>query len=760
MLNFEIIFNTFPIMSTRIKKTIRFFWITFFIGLISVFLLFSAVEAGWLGELPTFEDLENPKTAVATEIISSDGEVIGKFYIQNRTYTKYEELSPNLVKALIATEDVRFKDHSGIDLRGVIRAIAFLGGRGGASTISQQLALNLFSERAKGKVQRIAQKFKEWNIAIKLEKNYTKQEIVAMYLNTVDFGRNVFGIKSAANYYFGKTPDKLNVQESAVLVGLLKGPSLYNPVPKKNRTKKALIRRNTVLNQMAKYEYLKQNICDSIKKLPIELDLNRENHTQGLATYFREYLKQEMKIWANDESTLKPDGSKYNIYKDGLKIYTTIDSKMQYHAEKAMELHMKDLQKTFFKHWKNHRDEPWNYKEKHPVIEKAKKRSNRYKRLKRAKKTEKEIEKIFKTPTEMRLFTWKGFVDTMLSPLDSIKYANHFLHAGFLSMAVGTGEVKAWVGGINMEFNQYDHVTGIRQVGSTFKPFLYTKAIDNGIEPCTKIPNQKVVIKLENGQEWSPENSDAKYGGYHTLFSGLAGSVNVVAAYLMKQVGPQAVIDLTKRMGVEQEIEPYPSIALGTFDISVYEMVGAYGTFPNKGIWAKPIVVTRIEDRKGNVLPLTQNFQPKTREAFDETTAYTMVKLMQGVTNGGTATRMRRPQYGGIKGEWAGKTGTTQGNSDGWFICYNQELVNGCWVGADSRHVAFRSTALGQGANMALPVVTYYLRRIYDDKRLDYEEKKTFEKPKKPLRVEIDCTKFTKEAIQEKDTTTAADIFN
>ena len=742
------------------RRVFKWIWILVVLSILTTVLLFLGISAEWFGKLPTFEDLENPKTSVATEVISSDGKILGKYYLQNRSYTKYEELSPNLVKALLSTEDVRFKSHSGIDLRGLIRAIAYLGSEGGASTITQQLAKNLFDTRQKldekataqkafellPKGETVLAKLKEWLIAVRLEKSYTKKEIMAMYLNTVDFGRNSFGIKSASRYYFNKTVDSLAVQEAAVLVGLLKAPTRYNPVPKANRDKNgtALLRRNTVLEQMERYEYLTQIDCDSIKAIPIELDISKETHTEGLATYFRQYLKSELRIWADENP--KADGSLYNIYKDGLRIYTTIDSRMQSLAENAMKKHMSELQAVFFKHWEKYHKEPWNYPKKTTTLDIAIKRSEWYRSYKKSKMTETDWETRLNEKREIRIFTWeRGMKDTLLSILDSIKHANKLLHTGMMSMETGTGHIKAWVGGIDIRANQYDHVnkTAKRQVGSTFKPFVYTKAIDNGIQPCERIPNQKIVIEFDD-KEWSPENSDGKYGGYYNLFDGLANSVNVIVANLIKRVNPQPVVDLAKRMGVTSQIEAYPSIALGTFDISVYEMVSAYGTFANHGQWVKPIMVTRIEDQRGNVLPMSSNFRPDVREAFDEATAYTMVKLLQGVIDRGTGKRLRRAKYGGIKGSstFGGKTGTTQDNSDGWFMCFNPDLVTGCWVGADSRAVSFRSTALGQGANMALPMIGLYLRSVFDHDSLGYDELKRFTKPKVPLRVVIDCDDY------------------
>lgn len=697
------------------RKYILGFWVLFASGLLFAVLFFYAISAGVFGELPTFEDLENPKSSLATEVISSDGVILGKYYIQNRSFTKYDELSPYLIQALIATEDARFQRHSGIDVRGLMRAIVFMGSKGGASTITQQLALNLFSgQRATSKPERIMQKFKEWVISIQLESRYTKPEILAMYLNTVDFGYNSFGIKSASRTYFNKDVKNLQVQEAAVLIGILKGITLYSPVRNPERS---LNRRNTVINQMVKYGYLEEEKADSIKQLPIKLDLRPQSHSAGLATYFREYLRMELNKWI--EANRKPDGSKYNLYKDGLKVYTTLDSRMQLHAEEAVKVHMKDLQQTFFNHWKGR--EPWG--EHVEILKMGMKRSDRYRSLRADGYSEAEIEEIFNSPVETRLFSWNGWIDTLISPMDSIRYAKKFLHTGFMAMEPQSGQIKAWVGGIDIDFAQYDHVntSAKRQAGSTFKPLVYTLAIDNGFDPCAKIPNQPVTF--EQFQNWTPKNYDGKNGGSLNMFQGLAASINNIVAYLMKQVGPESVIELSRNMGISSDMEPFPSLCLGAFDMSVYEMVGAYATYANKGVWTQPIFMTRIEDKNGNVLA---EFFPETREALGEETAYAMVKLLQGVVDKGTARRLRF-RYN-LTNEIGGKTGTTQNNSDGWFIGITPELAAGCWVGADDRAVRFRTTALGGGANSALPIWGEFFKRIYADKSLQLKPQ-NFESP-------------------------------
>lgn len=710
------------------RRYLLLFWSVVIGGSLLFSLFMYGISRNWLGELPTFEDLENPKSALATEIISSDDVVIGKYYLQNRSFTKYEELSPNLIQALIATEDVRFHEHSGIDLRGLTRAVFFLGKKGGASTLTQQLAKNLFTgEAARSTGARILQKFKEWVIAIRLEQQYTKEEILAMYLNTVEFGYNSFGIKSAARTYFNKDTRDLNVQESAILVGILKGVTMYSPVRNPDRS---LARRNTVIGQMEKYHYLSPEDADSIRALPIELDLRPQSHSAGLATYFREYLRQELQTWCNNNR--KADGSKYNIYKDGLRVYTTIDSRMQAYAEQATKQHMQSLQKTFDEHWKGR--DPWG---KHTeILEYGKKRSDRYRALKAEGASNEEIEAYFNTPMDIRLFSWNGWKDTVMTLMDSIAYAKKFLHAGFMAMEPHSGHIKAWVGGIDIDFSQYDHVnpSAKRQAGSTFKPLVYTLAIDNGFDPCLKIPNQPVTF--EQFQNWTPKNYDGKNGGSLTMFEGLAGSINNIVAYLMKQVGPESVIELSRNMGITSPMDPFPSLCLGAFDMSVYEMVGAYATYVNKGVWTQPIFMTRIEDKNGNVLA---EFVPETKEALSEETAFVMTKLLQGVIDKGTGRRLRF-RYG-FKNDIGGKTGTTQNNSDGWFIGITPELVAGAWVGADDRAVHFRTTALGGGANSALPIWGEFFKSVYADKTLNIKPT-AFQAPSTPITINMQCSGY------------------
>lgn len=720
--------------SGKFSNYVKYFWLLFFTPFVLLAIVLLFASKGWIGEEPpSFYELENPKSALASEIISNDQEVLGKYYIQNRTNVHYYELSPNLVNALKATEDVRFEEHSGVDIRGLLRVIFRAGTAGGGSTITQQLAKNLFHERPDSKLERVIQKLQEWIIAVQLERRYTKEEILAMYLNTVEFSSNAFGIKSAARTYFNKTPDALNVQEAAVLIGMLQAPTKFNPV---RNPINSLNRRNVVLGQMKKYDLITAEAFDSLKALPIVLDFQQDDHNFGLATYFREVLRKEMLAWCKEHIN-NATGKPYNIYTDGLKIYTTVDSRMQRYAEEAMKEHMTELQRKFNEHWKG--KEPWaDHKE---LITEGMKRSDRYIAMKAAGATQKEIDAAFKEKTEMELFSWKGVIDTVLSPLDSIKYYKKMLQCGFMAVEPKTGHVKAWVGGNDYRFFKYDHVKeGKRQVGSTFKPFLYTLAMQEGYSPCYQVPNVRVYFDLETGETWSPENSDAKYGGMLTLKEGLAESVNTVSAYLMKQFGPQAMVEICRKMGVTSPIDAVPAMCLGTPDVSVYEMTGAYATFANKGVWTEPQYITRIEDKNGNVL---QEFIPRKVESISEETAYLMTNLMQGVVQYGTGARLRG-QYK-LTAPIAGKTGTTQNQSDGWFIGITPDLAAGCWVGAEDRAVHFRTVELGQGARMAMPIWALFMQRVYADKTITISTG-DFEKPSGPLSVELDCSKYRQES--------------
>ena len=711
------------------RKTIILIWFVVLSPFIVVFTLVSFASFEFFGPLPTFDQLENPKNNLATEIISVDSVVIGRYFFENRTSAAQEEIPANFINALIAAEDIRFREHSGVDARALLRAVYGVvygkGQSGGASTITQQLATMLFTKDPASGIDRVKQKLKEWVISAKLERRYTKDEILLMYLNRYDWVNNAVGIKSASRVYFNKSPINLNIQESAMLVGMLKNSALYNPNRRLELTEK---RRNVVLSQMKKYSFISDTLYDSLVKQPIILDFKKASHNEGLAPYFREYLRDKMKSWCSTK--IKSDGSRYNLYTDGLKIYTTIDSRLQKFAEEAVTTHLSALQEDFYNHWEGYTNAPFP-KDFEPeqidaIIDQAMKRSVRYKRLKSQGKKTDEIRKIFDQNTAMQLFSWNGKIDTILSPRDSLVYSKFFLHSGLMSMEPSTGFVKAYVGGINYENFQYDHVTaGKRQVGSTFKPFLYSLAIQEGYSPCYQVPNVPVVFdkykwKLE--KDWSPKNSgDEELEGLTlTLKYGLANSINSVTAYIMKQFGPHAVVDLARKLGIKSKILAVPSLCLGTFDLSVYEMVGAYSTFSNKGVWVEPIFVTKIEDKNGVVL---ERFIPKSNEAMSEKTADVMVRLLQGVVDGvysptankrsGTGVRLKY-RYG-FKNEIGGKTGTTQNQSDGWFMGITPNLVTGVWTGCEDRSVHFRDITNGQGANMALPIFAEYMQRVYAD---------------------------------------------
>ncbi|NNF19598.1 MAG: penicillin-binding protein, partial [Flavobacteriaceae bacterium] len=633
------------------RTFVKWFWLLFAAGIFSIVLIFMLASWGAFGEMPTFERLENPQTNLATEIISVDGQTLGKFYLDdNRTPVGYDDLPENLVEALIATEDARYYSHSGIDAWGTLRAIVFLGTRGGASTISQQLSKLLFTKRASGDVlSRAVQKVKEWVIATRLERQYTKSEIIAMYMNIYDFNYNADGIRSAARIYFGKEPKDLKTEESAVLVGMLKNSSLYNPI---RREELVLNRRNTVLAQMAKYDYITTEAKDSLQALEMNINFSPESHREGLATYFRMYLQGFMNRWIaeNPKPALEGERDKWNLYLDGLKIYTTIDSRMQNHAEQAVSEHMKRLQAEFFVQNTPARNPttPFLDLEKPEIdniIERAMKNSSRWRGMKAAGKSEKEIRASFEKETEMTVFDWNAETkekDTIMTPLDSIRYYKSFLRTSMMSMEPQTGHVKAWVGGVNYKHFQYDNVIqGARQAGSTFKPFIYAAAIDQlRLSPCDSLPDTRYCIeagKHGNIEAWCPKNSDGKYSGnMYSLKKALANSVNTVTAQLIDRVGPKPVVSIVKNIGLTREILPVPSIALGTTDFNVYEMVGAYGTFANQGVYVKPVMVTRIEDKNGTVL---YEYVPETKDVLSKDVAYAMVKLMEGVTEGGSGTR-------------------------------------------------------------------------------------------------------------------------
>ena len=737
------------------RKLTRLFWWLVISPIAALFIIIVCCALGLFGYMPDTKDLANPKSNLASVIYSSDMKVLGKYYAENRTPVKYKDLDTNLVAALIATEDARFYDHSGVDARGLLRVVGktIIGGdqsAGGGSTLSQQLAKMLFPrERDQNFFEIAVQKIKEWIIATRLEKQYTKEEIITMYLNKFDFLNNAVGIKSATQIYFNTTPDSLSIEQAAMLVGMAKNPAMFNPAStKKSKRDTTEHRRNVVMKQMVKYGFLSQNEYDSLKKIPIKLTFQPEDHNKGLGPYFREYLRDVfLKDWVKKNP--KPDGSLYDVYRDGLKIYTTLDSRMQKYAEEAVIEHMKELQEAFFKDCKRKKNAPfaWNVNKEEiaRIMSTAMKRSERYRVLNKAGVQAADIEKSFNTPTEMRIFTWKGEKDTIMTPMDSIRYYKSFLQTGFMSMDPQTGYVKAWVGGIDHVHFKYDHVkVGRRQVGSTFKPFVYALAIQEDYSPCYLVPDVPVTIETEAGTTWTPANSDGKYSGKElTLKRALAGSVNSVTAYLMKQFGPHAVVDIAHRMGVTSTMEPVPAICLGTPEISVFEMVGANSTFANKGTWIEPVFVSRIEDKNGKVLA---DFMPRTEEVMSEDKAYIMLQLMKGVVESGTGQRLRYKFK--LTTPIAGKTGTTQNNSDGWFMGITPDLVSGVWVGAEDRSVHFNSTAEGQGANMALPIWAKYMQKVYADKNLKIS-KGDFAKPSKEIDVELDCKKYELELNED-----------
>ncbi len=755
------------------SKYVRGFWITFLAGVLSAIFLFLLASWGAFGEMPDHTVLENPRTNLASEIISSDNQTLAKIYFEdNRTPIGFDELPKHLVDALIATEDVRHHDHAGIDAIGTLRAFAYLGKKGGASTISQQLARQLFiGVRDKNSTTNaILQKAQEWVIATRLERQYTKEEIIAMYFNIYDFGNNADGIRSAARIYFGKEPIDLDIKESAMLVGMFKNSSLYNPRPERNPVG-TRNRRNVVLAQMAKYGYITDIVKDSLQKSELDLRYTPESHREGMATYFRGHLVKEMKKWINENP--KPDGSKYNLYNDGLKIYTTIDSRMQKYAEDAVARHMPRLQAEFFHQntKKRNPNAPFASDIKQEDIEKilslSMKRSERWRKMKYdLKKSEKEIKDSFKKKINMSVFAWKEDgepteIDTVMTPMDSMIYYKYFLRPGMMSMDPQTGHIKAWVGGMNYRHFQYDMVKqGKRQVGSTFKPFVYAAAIDQlHLSPCDTLPRQQITIeanKYGNPEPWTPSNDGGNYDGYMTLKAALANSVNTVSARLMDKIGPQQVVKMAKNLGVEEDVLPVPSIALGTHEVSIYEMVGAYSTFANKGVYTKPVFITRIEDKNGTIL---FQFTPETKDVLSAETAYTTVKLLEGVTQSGSGSRLRtvgRDKYDAAFREIitgypyqftnpiAGKTGTTQNHSDGWFMGMVPNLVTGVWVGGDDRATRFASITYGQGAAMALPIWGMYMKSCYDDETLNIS-KDEFERPPN-LSIEVDCAKFNEEA--------------
>ncbi|MCU0455960.1 MAG: transglycosylase domain-containing protein [Bacteroidales bacterium] len=771
----------------RNKKYLIWFWSVFtfpFILLITIFIL---IGKGKLGTMPSFAELENPELNLAAQVISEDEVLLGLIALENRTWTDYEELSPHLVNALIATEDIRYYRHSGIDLRGLVRAVVktiiLRQPTGGGSTISQQLAKLLYPRDADTvsaftrKVRLGVSKFKEWQTAVKLEKSYTKEEIIAMYLNKYDFLYQAIGIRSAARVYFNSTPDSLNLQEAAVLIGMLKNSSLYNP---RRYYDRVFQRRNIVLSQMEKYGYIDRHTADSVKKLPIELDFQPEDHNTGRATYLREYLRFLMtrpepnpKLYRNPSSYAdalwqwendplygwcaknhKPDGSNYDVYSDGLKIYTTINSRMQQYAEDALREHLStDIQPAFYRRAKSFRTPPYSNdltrKQIDEMIMRSLTQSDRYYSLRARGVPEDSIMLEFNTPARMKVFSWKGEIDTIMTPLDSIWYYKYFIRSGFMVEEPSTGHIKAYVGGPDFRYFKYDACTQQRrQVGSTIKPFLYTIAMMNDYSPCYEVENiPRTFQVIMNGKDtiWRPRSSgNPKYHGKMvTLKWGLAQSENYISAWIMERFSPEPVVDLMKKMGVRSFIDPVVSIFLGTSDVKLEEMVGAYGTFANKGIYTRPMYVTRIEDKNGNVI---STFSSKIEVVLSEETAYLMTNLLQGVVQTGSGIRLRRDPYN-LMNQIGGKTGTTQEQSDAWFMGITPSLVGGVWSGWEDRSIHFETLSEGQGANVALPIFAKFLKMVYADPEFGILETDEFERPA-GFNMELDCSKVQHESTR------------
>jgi len=719
-------------------------------------LLLTLTSMGVFGTLPSVEQISNPETKLATEIITEDGAVLGTFFRENRTPANFDEISPNLINALVATEDERFFEHSGIDARALARAIYGLGSKGGGSTLTQQLAKMQFNDPARNIVQRIGQKLGEWIIAAQLERLYTKEEIIALYLNQFDFLYQAVGINSAARVYFNKKPIDLQLEEAAVLVAMAKNPSLYNP---RRYPERSLTRRNQVFVQMVKNGMLTEPQKDSLQALPLQLEFRPQSHTAGLAPYFREYLRGYMKGWIKDYK--KQTGNDINLYTGGLKIYTTINAEMQTNAEQAVTEHMSNLQRIFNIVKEDRKYGPF-YFDNDPagnvrkILNSAMRRTQRYRGLKKSGASKDSINEVFNTPIPMTVFTWQGDKDTLMSPMDSIMYYKGLYQVGMMSMEPQTGHVKAWVGGNDYQYFKYDHVKqGKRQVGSTFKPFVYASAIvEKNYSPCMEVPNAKICIeKGEYGliEDWCPSNSDDEYGGTKSLKHALANSMNTVTTFLMKQIGPRPVINLARKMGITGDIPEVPSIALGTVDLSVYEMVGSYTTFANKGRYVEPIMITRIEDKNGVVL---EEFTPETRQVIGEKDAYAVLKLLMGVTEDGTGVRLRHNLGKNFyrnkavtgypyefKNEIAGKTGTTQNNSDGWFMGVVPNLITGVWTGCEDRAAHFGGgwgTYYGQGATAALPIWAVYMKKNYANPELGISQE-PFKRPKGKLDIDVDC---------------------
>jgi len=737
---------------TIYPKIVSTLWLLFAGGLVVFALYIYAVSINFLnlfGELPDLRALENPKSEISSELYSADNVLLGKYFRENRTPVDYEELPDNLVNALKATEDIRFEDHSGIDAEAMARvATSILLGqsKGGGSTLTQQVAKNLFRTRGEELnggllndvpgFRTLIHKTKEWIMAVKLERSYTKKEIMTMYLNIVELGSNAFGIKAAAKTFFNKKPQDLSVEESAVLVGLFRNPTYYSP---KFHPENAKHRRNVVLSQMVKYGFLPEEKYNQLKDKDIKLDYRVESQNLGMAPYFRTEAGKFIQQWCRENG--------YDLYGDGLKIYTTIDSRMQQYAEKAVATHMADRQKAFFEHWKGRN--PWvdrNMKEIKDFPEQAIKRTPRYRRLvERFNDNTDSINYYLNKKVPMSVFTWNGDKEMMMSPMDSLKYYKHFLQAGFMAMEPQTGHIKAWVGGIGYEHFKYDHVKqAARQPGSTFKPFLYTAAIENGYYPCYEAIDTKVCVPLPDGNMWCPNNANGRYSGQkYTLRQALAESVNSISAFLVNKLGPETLVSTAKRMGITTPLDPTPSLALGTSDVTLFDMVGAYGTFVNDGYWTEPNFITRIEDKHGNVVA---EFEPKKVQVLSEETAYIMTYMLQAIAEpGGTAYYGLRYRNG-LKNEIGAKTGTTQNYSDAWFMGVTPDLVCGTWVGGEDRSIHFRTLALGQGGKLAMPIYGAFMQKVYADKSLDVS-KDSFPKPSAPISVELDCAKYNQGAM-------------
>ena len=749
------------------NKYTSILWGLFILSIIGVLILFGGAALGFYGPMPDLQQLENPRTNLASQIISSDGEILGKYYFdENRTPIGFDEIPTNMVDALIATEDERFYDHSGIDWLGTLRAFAFLGKRGGASTISQQLARQIFvGVRSRSLIKTILQKAQEYVIAVQLEQRYTKKEILSMYLNKYDFGYQADGIRSAAKIFFNKSPKELNIEESATLVGMLKNSSYFNPIRRPERVK---ARRNIVFQQLLRNQLITKKQKDSLDQLPLVINFTPESHREGLATYFRAYLKEFMDMWI--DKNIKPDGTRYNLYRDGLRIFTTIDSRMQQYAENSVSEHMRNLQKEFFAQNTEGLNPTAPFLELREgeidtLLERTAYRTERWRKMKMSGFEKDEILESFEKEVPMKVFSWKGEIDTIMTPMDSIRYYKYFLRASMMSMEPQTGHVKAWVGGYNFKHFQYDQVKqGRRQIGSTFKPFLYATAIDQlKLSPCDSLPDALFCIepmKHGNIDAWCPKNSGNKYGKTRTLKNALANSVNTVSARLMDLVGPRPVINLARKMGITSYLPPVPSIALGTPDISLFEMVGAYSTFVNKGIYVKPVMISRIEDKNGRAL---YEVVPETQDVLSEEAAFVTVNLMQGVTKAGSGARLR---HAGLEktnyiyekvvtgypyifeNPIAGKTGTTQNQSDGWFMGMVPNLATGVWVGGEDRAIHFENIGYGQGATMALPIWANYMRSLYENPVLEISQEDFL--PPEDLNIPVDCEELVDLNSKEK----------